>query len=109
MILFITSTLLLLWAAWLYWQHVVKPVNNEQTTNNYETTAAFAGLGNSEALFQTALIEECPECEGAKYLFYSCCTGDQVTNDYQLCPQCCEHLGEEDCNTCAGKGYIELY
>jgi hypothetical protein len=36
MILFITSAALLFWALWLYWQHVIKPVKNEQTSNNYE-------------------------------------------------------------------------
>lgn len=50
--------------------------------------------------------ELCPECEGAKELVYSCCTGDIVSNDIMMCPVCHEHLGEEPCFTCDGKGYV---
>lgn len=32
MLLFIASAALLCWASWLYWEHVVKPVNDEQVT-----------------------------------------------------------------------------
>lgn len=48
----------------------------------------------------------CPECEGKKYLVYSCCTGEIVDNDFMMCPRCKEHLGEEDCTTCEGKGWV---
>lgn len=53
---------------------------------------------------QTKVI--CPECDGAKQRVYSCCTGEHVENDWMLCPECHEHLGEEDCITCDGKGFI---
>ena len=65
MILFITSAALLLWAAWLYWQHVVKPINDEQTTNNTKDAKTFTGLGNSQAVCNTTIIENCPHCNGS--------------------------------------------
>jgi hypothetical protein len=36
MILFITSAALLYWAFWLYYQHVIKPIRDEQIADNYE-------------------------------------------------------------------------
>lgn len=51
----------------------------------------------------------CPECEGAKELVYSCCTGEPVYNESMMCPVCHEHLGEEPCFTCYGLGYINEF
>lgn len=51
----------------------------------------------------------CPECEGLGQLVYSCCTGEKLGiawMDIMMCPVCKEHLGEEDCVTCEGKGWI---
>lgn len=52
-------------------------------------------------------IIECPDCNGEKEVYYSCCTGEIERNDYHICPCCKEHLGLETCNTCDGKGTIE--
>jgi hypothetical protein len=65
MLIFITSAALLYWAAWLYFQHVIKPIRDEQDSHNYENAKAFTFLGNSEAVCQTAVIEECPDCNGS--------------------------------------------
>lgn len=107
--LFILSSALLYWVAWLYYQHVIKPVKDEQTSDNIQDAEASKILGNSQAVYQAAVIEECPDCEGSKVRVYSCCTGEHVDNDYQLCPVCMEHLCEEECETCYGKGIIEIY
>jgi hypothetical protein len=64
MILFITSAALLFWALWLYWQHVIKPVKNEQTSNNYENAKASTSLGNSTPICQTTIIDQCQHCNG---------------------------------------------
>jgi hypothetical protein len=50
MILFITSTALLLWAVWLYWQHVIIPIDNEQATNFNEPTAKAKRSGDCKTL-----------------------------------------------------------
>ena len=52
----------------------------------------------------------CPECDGRGKVHYSCC-GDDVygteAEDYDLCPQCREHLpGREGCESCNGTGLI---
>jgi len=65
MILFITSAALLYWAAWLYYTHVIKPIRDEQDSHNYENAKALTFLGNSEAVCKTAVIEECPDCNGS--------------------------------------------
>jgi hypothetical protein len=49
---------------------------------------------------------ECETCNGNGEAMFSCCTGEVVTNDYGLCPECCEHLGDEECPDCEGKGYV---
>lgn len=49
----------------------------------------------------------CPECDGAKVRVYSCCTGEHIEDEMMLCPECHEHLGEEDCETCDGTGWVE--
>ena len=107
-LLFILSAALLYWVGWLYYQHVIKPVYDEQITDYNEDAKTFTFMGNSAALFKATIIEECPDCEGSKFRVYSCCTGEHVDNDYQLCPICMEHLCEEDCETCNGQGIIEL-
>lgn len=48
--------------------------------------------------------KECTECEGARNVMYSCCSGEIVNNDSGLCPECYEHLGEEPCEHCSGTG-----
>ena len=50
--------------------------------------------------------EECPACYGKKVGYFSCCTGDMVDEDTVMCPDCYEHLGEEECNLCDGTGVI---
>ena len=65
MILFITSAALLYWAAWLYYSHVIKPIKDEQTSYNNEDAKTSKSLGNSPSLCQTAIIDECPDCNGS--------------------------------------------
>ena len=50
--------------------------------------------------------EECPACYGKKVGYFSCCTGDMVNEDIAMCPSCYEHLGEDDCSLCDGRGTI---
>ena len=50
--------------------------------------------------------EECEVCNGKGEGYFSCCTGDLVDPDHAMCPVCKEHLGEEDCTECEGKGYL---
>jgi hypothetical protein len=50
--------------------------------------------------------EECPACYGKKVGYFSCCTGDMVDEDTAMCPSCYEHLGEEECSLCDGRGTI---
>jgi hypothetical protein len=65
MIVFITSAALLYWAAWLYYSHVIKPIRDEQNSDNYENAKTPKSLGNSQTVCQTAVIEECPDCNGS--------------------------------------------
>jgi hypothetical protein len=51
---------------------------------------------------------ECPNCEGKKHGYFSCCTGDMVDPDIQRCPECLENLGEEECPTCEGEGIVDV-
>lgn len=51
-------------------------------------------------------FKECPTCNGKGEAVFSCCTGEVVNDDIQLCPSCHEHLGEEQCQDCEGKGYV---
>lgn len=69
MILFITSAALLYWAAWLYYFHVIKPIKDEQITNNYEDAKTSTRLGNSPSVCKTAVIDECPDCQGSGYIY----------------------------------------
>ena len=52
------------------------------------------------------MAKTCPECNGEKVMYYSCCSGEPVEDDIKICHECREHLGEEDCNTCNGSGQI---
>jgi len=51
-------------------------------------------------------IEQCPQCEGKKKGYFSCCTGEIVDPDIARCPDCLENLGEEVCDVCSGTGSI---
>jgi hypothetical protein len=95
MIVFITSAALLYWATWLYYSHVIKPIRDEQDSDNYENAKALTFLGNSEAVCQTAVIEECPDCNGSTVLkaFINI-----ETRLFYLA----------DCKRCNGQGIIEL-
>ena len=80
MILFITSTALLLWALWLYWQHVIIPINNEQATNCNADAQASKNLGDCPPVCKTTVIEKCPACEAYDYDYYHCkgCNGTGI-------------------------------
>jgi len=49
---------------------------------------------------------KCETCNGVGEVYYSCCTGEIVNNDWHLCPECKEHLGLEMCEDCDGTGFI---
>ena len=51
--------------------------------------------------------EKCESCNGKGWGVWSCCTGEPVNRDIMMCPQCKEHLGEEDCYDCDGTGYVK--
>jgi hypothetical protein len=95
MILFITSAALLYWAAWLYYSHVIKPIRDEQIADYNENAKALTFLGNSEAVCQTAVIEECPDCNGSTVVKAFI---NKNTRLFYLA----------DCNRCNGQGIIEL-
>jgi len=95
MILLITSVALLYWAFWLYYQHVIKPIRDEQDSHNYENAKALTFLGNSEAVCKTAVIEECPDCNGSTVVKAFI---NKNTRLFYLA----------DCNRCNGQGIIEL-
>lgn len=50
---------------------------------------------------------ECNSCGGTGECIYSCCTGEIVRDDYAICPTCHEHLGESECESCEGVGYVD--
>ena len=54
----------------------------------------------------------CADCNGDGEVHFSCCgddVKDTLTEDYDLCPTCHEHLsGREKCETCNGTGKIEI-
>lgn len=52
-------------------------------------------------------MKTCETCNGKGEAFFSCCTGEVVTDDYQMCPECREHLGEEKCPDCDGTGKVD--
>lgn len=41
--------------------------------------------------------DNCDFCNGTGVGYFSCCTGDPVDSDFPMCPECFEHLGEEEC------------
>jgi hypothetical protein len=49
----------------------------------------------------------CGTCYGKGEVMISCCTGDVVHSDYDLCPKCYEHMGLEECPDCGGTGLIK--
>lgn len=49
-------------------------------------------------------IKKCRLCNGRGVAVFSCCTGEPVDSDYMICPECDEHLGEEECPECGGTG-----
>lgn len=53
------------------------------------------------------MLVECNECRGIGEACYSCCTGEVITGDILMCPDCHEHLGYEQCQGCGGVGKIE--
>ena len=53
-------------------------------------------------------MRECDFCNGKKVLYISCCTQEPVDEDIAMCPECHEHLGEEDCPECDGTGEVEM-
>lgn len=50
---------------------------------------------------------ECESCNGTGECVVSCCTGEIINDDFAMCPVCHEHLGEDTCETCDGKGYVD--
>ena len=48
----------------------------------------------------------CPTCLGHGEAMFSCCTGEAIHDDSDLCPVCYEHMGEEDCEDCSGTGKV---
>jgi len=60
------------------------------------------------AIERTDNVMTCPTCGGSGECFISCCTGEVVNNDLQMCPVCHEHLGEEECPSCHGSGVVPL-
>lgn len=68
-LLFILSAALLYYVAWLYYKHVIKPIDDEQNTNNYEDAKTSASMGNSPAVCKTTIIDECPHCQGSGYIY----------------------------------------
>lgn len=95
MILFITSSALLYWAAWLYYLHVIKPIKDEQITNNYEDAKTSTSMGNSPSVCQTTVIDECPHCNGST-----------VVKAFINAQSRLFYLA--DCQKCNGTGIIEL-
>ena len=53
--------------------------------------------------------QECPDCHGKGECVRSCCSGDIIVGDILICPQCYEHLGEDICELCEGKGIVSIY
>jgi DnaJ-class molecular chaperone len=95
MLVFIISAALLYWAAWLYYQHVIKPIKDEQIADHNENAKTSKSMGNSETVCQTAVIEECPDCNGSTVVKAF------INNKTRL-------FYLADCQKCNGKGIIEL-
>lgn len=51
--------------------------------------------------------KQCPDCYGKGVSIISCCTGEVITDDFQMCPECHEHCGEDTCETCGGSGEVD--
>ena len=68
-LLFVLSAGLLYWVAWLYYQHVIKPIDDEQATNYNEDAQASTSMGDSPAVCKTTVIDECPHCNGSGYIY----------------------------------------
>ena len=51
--------------------------------------------------------KECPDCNGKGKCYVSCCTGDIISSDFPMCPECHEHLGEDECELCHGTGEVD--
>lgn len=68
-LLFVLSAGLLYWVAWLYYQHVIKPIDDEQDTNYTKDAKASTTLGNSAPVCKTTVIDECPHCQGSGYIY----------------------------------------
>ena len=49
---------------------------------------------------------ECPECHGEGTAMYSCCTGDVMDGDSDLCTVCKDHCWLDDCELCGGSGEV---
>lgn len=41
--------------------------------------------------------DSCEHCNGSGIAYFSCCTSESVDPDFPICPECFEHLGEEEC------------
>lgn len=52
-------------------------------------------------------MKECPDCNGSGECVISCCTGDVIRDDWQMCPVCHEHCGEDTCELCNGTGKVD--
>lgn len=50
---------------------------------------------------------KCTTCNGSGEAMISCCTGNVVSDDIEMCPVCFEHLGMEDCPDCDGTGSVD--
>ena len=48
----------------------------------------------------------CEACDGKGYGYWSCCNQNPVDEDVPMCPVCHEHVGEEECTECEGKGEL---
>ena len=48
----------------------------------------------------------CDTCSGTGEVMYSCCTGEIISDDMDLCPVCFDHMGEGDCEDCEGTGLV---
>ena len=68
-LLFVLSAGLLYWVAWLYYQHVIKPIDDEQDTNYTEDAKASTSMGNNSPVCKTTVIDECPHCNGSGYIY----------------------------------------